>query len=122
MNKTLLLVDDEEAVLHSLVRLFRNQGYQLLTAVSGAEALRLLENNEVQVILSDQRMPEMTGVEMLTVVRERYPEIIRMVLSGYSDISAISDAVNKGNHLQISVQAVGQRSVAGKHPRCLRTL
>jgi diguanylate cyclase (GGDEF)-like protein/PAS domain S-box-containing protein len=97
MNKTLLLVDDEEAVLHSLVRLFRNQGYQLLTAVSGAEALRLLENNEVQVILSDQRMPEMTGVEMLTVVRERYPEIIRMVLSGYSDISAISDAVNKGN-------------------------
>jgi diguanylate cyclase (GGDEF)-like protein/PAS domain S-box-containing protein len=97
MNKTLLLVDDEEAVLHSLVRLFRNHGYQLLTAGSGAEALRLLENNEVQVILSDQRMPEMTGVEMLTVVRERYPEIIRMVLSGYSDISAISDAVNKGN-------------------------
>lgn len=97
MNKTLLLVDDEEAVLHSLVRLFRNHGYQLLTAGSGAEALRLLENNEVQVILSDQRMPGMTGVEMLTEVRERYPEIIRMVLSGYSDISAISDAVNKGN-------------------------
>jgi len=97
MNKTLLLVDDEEAILRSLVRLFRNQGYNILTAGSGAEALRLIEANEVHVILSDQRMPGMSGVEMLTMVRERYPEIIRMVLSGYSDISAISDAVNKGN-------------------------
>lgn len=97
MNNTLLLVDDEESILRSLVRLFHNRGYNILTASSGAEALRLLENNEVHVILSDQRMPGMTGVEMLMVVRERYPEIIRMVLSGYSDITAISDAVNKGN-------------------------
>ncbi|MBS4099517.1 MAG: EAL domain-containing protein [Sulfuricella sp.] len=97
MSQTLLLVDDEEAILRSLARLFRNQGYELLTATSAAEALHLLELNDVQVILSDQRMPVMTGVEMLSLVRERYPEIIRMILSGYSDITAISDAVNKGN-------------------------
>lgn len=97
MNKTLLLVDDEAFILQSLRRLFRSEGYALLTATSGEEALSLLAENDVQVILSDQRMPGMTGVEFLTRAREMYPDSVRMVLSGYADIEAITAAVNAGN-------------------------
>lgn len=97
MNRTLLMVDDEEGILHALIRLFRREGYNLLTAKSGEEALRLLANNEVQVILSDQRMPQMSGVELLSKVKELYPDSVRMVLSGYADITAITEAVNKGS-------------------------
>ncbi|OHC72748.1 MAG: hypothetical protein A3H93_16790 [Rhodocyclales bacterium RIFCSPLOWO2_02_FULL_63_24] len=97
MNRTLLLVDDEASILHALVRLFHSEGYNLLTANSGEEALRLLANNEVQVVLSDQRMPQMTGVELLAKVKDLYPDSVRMVLSGYAEITAVTDAVNKGN-------------------------
>lgn len=97
MNRTLLLVDDETSILHALVRLFHSEGYNLLTANSGEEALRLLANNEVQVVLSDQRMPQMTGVELLAKVKDIYPDSVRMVLSGYAEITAVTDAVNKGN-------------------------
>lgn len=97
MNKTLLLVDDEPSVLTALGRVFHEDGYRLLTAASGAEALRLLAENDVQVILSDQRMPGMTGVELLTKAATLYPNAVRMVLSGYADLQAITDAVNRGH-------------------------
>ena len=97
MNRTLLLVDDEESILSALTRLFRRDGYNLLTANSGAAALRLLAANDVQVILSDQRMPNMSGVELLTQAKELYPDSIRMVLSGYSDLTAVTDAINRGH-------------------------
>lgn len=97
MTKTLLLVDDEQSVLTALVRLFREDGYRVLTAGGGEEALRLLAENDVQVILSDQRMPGMTGVEMLTEAAARYPNTVRMVLSGYADLSAILSAINTGH-------------------------
>lgn len=97
MKRTLLIVDDEEAVLHSLIRMFRGEGYTLLTANSGEAALRLLAQNDVQVILADQRMPGMSGVELLFRAKELYPDTVRMVLSGYADIMVIADAVNRGN-------------------------
>ncbi|GAB2180588.1 hypothetical protein DLREEDagrD3_08110 [Denitratisoma sp. agr-D3] len=97
MNRTLLLVDDEPALLHSLLRLFRDEGYELLTAASGEEALQLLEQHSAQVLLSDQRMPGMSGVEFLTEAKRRYPDSVRMVLSGYADIETITDAINRGN-------------------------
>ena len=97
MDKTLLLVDDEPSLLRALERLLRADGYRLLTAGSGAQALALLAANDVQVILSDQRMPGMTGVELLTQARQAYPDSVRMVLSGYADLQAITDAVNHGH-------------------------
>jgi response regulator RpfG family c-di-GMP phosphodiesterase len=97
MKKTLLLVDDEQSVLTALFRLFREDGYEVLMAGSGAEALRLLAENDVQVILSDQRMPGMTGVEMLTEAAARHPNTVRMVLSGYADLAAIMAAINTGH-------------------------
>jgi diguanylate cyclase (GGDEF)-like protein/PAS domain S-box-containing protein len=93
---TLLLVDDEPNVLHSLRRLLRREGYRILTAGSGIEALELLALQPVQVIVSDQRMPGMSGVEFLSKVKELYPETVRMSLSGYSEISTVTDAINKG--------------------------
>jgi EAL domain-containing protein (putative c-di-GMP-specific phosphodiesterase class I)/CheY-like chemotaxis protein len=93
---TLLLVDDEPNVLNALRRLLRREGYRILTAGSGSEALELLALQPVQVIVSDQRMPGMSGVEFLSKVKELYPETVRMSLSGYSEISTVTDAINKG--------------------------
>lgn len=95
-ERTLLLLDDEDNVLRSLVRLFRRDGYRLLTASSVREAFDLLASNPVQVIVSDQRMPDMDGTEFLGRVRDLYPDTIRMVLSGYTDLATITDAINRG--------------------------
>lgn len=95
-ERTLLLLDDEENVLRSLVRLFRRDGYQILTASSTREAFDMLASNTAQVIVSDQRMPDMSGTEFLTRVRDLYPDTVRMVLSGYTDLATITDAINKG--------------------------
>ena len=95
-ERTLLLLDDEENVLRSLVRLFRRDGYHILTANSVAEAFDLLASNHAQVILSDQRMPDMSGTEFLTRVRDLYPDTVRLVLSGYTDLATITEAINLG--------------------------
>jgi response regulator RpfG family c-di-GMP phosphodiesterase len=95
-EKTVLFVDDEVQILNSLKRLLRREGYGMLTAESGAAALALLEKEPVQMVMSDQRMPEMTGVEFLKKVKELYPATVRVVLSGYADAGLIVDAINQG--------------------------
>jgi ActR/RegA family two-component response regulator len=95
-ERTLLLLDDEENMLRSLVRLFRRDGYKVLTAGTVREAFDLLASNTVQVIVSDQRMPDMSGTEFLAKVRELYPDTVRMVLSGYTDLATITEAINRG--------------------------
>jgi len=94
--RTLLLVDDEPNIASALQRILRRDGYRILTATSAAEGLELLALNAVQVIVSDQRMPEMNGTEFLGRVKEMYPDTIRMVLSGYTDLKSITDAINRG--------------------------
>ena len=96
MERTLLLVDDEQNILSALTRLFRREDYRILRANSGAQALELLETNSVGVIISDQRMPEMTGVELLSKVKELYPDVVRIMLSGYTDLKSVTDAINEG--------------------------
>lgn len=93
---TLLLVDDEPSILSSLRRLLRNENYRILTANSGSEGLQVLAENEVDVIVSDQRMPGMTGVEFLRTVRQLYPDTVRIVLSGFTELQTVTDAVNAG--------------------------
>ena len=95
-KRTLLLVDDEENVISSLRRLLRKDGYHIIVAHSGPEGLQRLAENEVDVILSDQRMPGMTGVEFLRRAKELYPETVRMSLSGYTELQSITDAINEG--------------------------
>ncbi|MBL0169079.1 MAG: response regulator [Propionivibrio sp.] len=95
-ERTLLLVDDEPDILNSLKRLLRRSGYRILTAGSAAEGLELLALNSVQVIVSDQRMPNMSGSEFLGRVKILYPDSMRIVLSGYTEVAALTDAINRG--------------------------
>ncbi len=96
-EKILLIVDDDPNILKALKRLLRKEEYTLLMAESGQQALSILSENAVNVIISDHRMPVMTGVEFLSKVKQSYPDIIRIVLSGYSDIGTITQAINEGN-------------------------
>lgn len=96
MEPALLLVDDEENILSALVRLLRRDGYRILRANGGAAGLALLEKEDVAVIISDQRMPEMSGVEFLSRVKELYPQTVRIALSGYTDLNSVTAAINNG--------------------------
>lgn len=91
-----LCVDDEQNILSSLRRLFRPVGYQILVAGSGAEGLQLLQEEAVDLVISDMRMPEMDGAQFLEIVRQRWPDTIRILLTGYADIASTVDAINKG--------------------------
>lgn len=93
---TLLLVDDDPNILSALSRLLRREGYRILTAGSGRQGLELLATHPVQIILSDQRMPEMAGTEFLRRVKELHPDTVRIVLSGYADLESVTQAVNEG--------------------------
>lgn len=93
--KNILYVDDEEDNLTVFYSTFRRE-YNILTAKSGKEAIEILREKEVHLIITDQRMPEMTGIEFLETVIPKYPDCIRMILTGFSDIEAIIQAINKG--------------------------
>jgi EAL domain-containing protein (putative c-di-GMP-specific phosphodiesterase class I)/CheY-like chemotaxis protein len=95
-GQTLLLVDDEPNILNSLSRLLRREGYTILTATSPLDAFELLAQQPVHVILSDQRMPEMSGTEFFSRVRQLYPDTIRIVLTGYTDLDSVTGAINRG--------------------------
>lgn len=94
--RTLLLVDDEPNVLASLKRLFRRDGHIIYTANSGAEGLEVLAQQKIDVIMSDQRMAGMTGVEFLRAAKIKYPETIRIILSGYAELQYVTEAINEG--------------------------
>lgn len=96
-QRTLLLVDDEPNVISSLKRLMRRDGYIILSASNGNEALELLKRNQVDVIVSDQRMPGMTGVELLRRAKSLCPDTVRIVLSGYAELQSVTDAINDGS-------------------------
>lgn len=91
-----LCVDDEPNILSSLRRLLRANGYQVLTADSGAAGLKVLAGETVDVIISDMRMPEMNGAQFLASARASWPDTMRLLLTGYSEIQAIQDAINGG--------------------------
>ena len=92
---TILYVDDEENNLISFKATFRLK-YKIFTAIGGEEALKILEENTVHIIITDQRMPNMTGTEFLEKVLHKYRDPIRILLTGYTDMSALVEAVNKG--------------------------
>jgi response regulator RpfG family c-di-GMP phosphodiesterase len=94
---TLLLVDDEANILASLKRLFRPQGYTVLTAESGPAALALMATEPVDLVISDMRMPQMSGAEFLEQVAARWPDVVRILLTGYADLTSTVDAINKGH-------------------------
>jgi diguanylate cyclase (GGDEF)-like protein len=94
--QTMLVVDDDVNVLAALHRLFRRDNYRVLTAATPAEGFELLALYHVQVILCDQRMPAMSGIEFLSKVKEMYPDTMRIILSGYTGVDTVLDSINRG--------------------------
>ncbi|SFW88491.1 response regulator [Chitinophaga sancti] len=91
----ILYIDDEIHNLNAFKASFRRL-YTIFTASSAEEAVKVLEKEEIHIIISDQRMPKMTGIEFFESILDRYPEPIRILLTGYADINAVIDAINKG--------------------------
>jgi signal transduction histidine kinase len=92
----LLVVDDEPDLVHSVMDLLRFD-YRVLGATRAAEGLRILEREQVHIVMSDQRMPEMTGVDFLMRLRDSHPEVVRLLFTAYADIKAVIDAINQGS-------------------------
>lgn len=95
MTYKVLIVDDEPANLRLLERLFSRE-YQCLTASNGTDAIRLLEQHDVAIIITDQRMPQMTGIELLKQTAPLRPHMVRILLTGYTDVEALVEAINSG--------------------------
>lgn len=92
---SVLYVDDEEHNLMSFKATFRIK-YKVYTAISGEEAIKIMDSEPIDIIITDQRMPNMTGVEFLESILDRHPDPMRILLTGYADLNAVIDAVNKG--------------------------
>ncbi|MFZ6876499.1 EAL domain-containing protein [Undibacterium sp. Di27W] len=103
-DRTLLIVDDDDNVLSALKRVLRKENCVILTAKSGKAGLELMALYQIDVIITDQKMPEMTGIEFLCIVKQRYPDVVRIVLSGEADIETIIEAINRGNIYQFMVK------------------
>jgi response regulator RpfG family c-di-GMP phosphodiesterase len=95
----LLVVDDEQDVCDSVHDLLRRE-FRVLKATSAQEGCRLMQEEEVHIIMSDQRMPQMTGVELLAKLKARYPQAVRMLFTGYADLNSIIAAINQGHIYQ----------------------
>jgi len=95
----LLIVDDEPHVCDSVHDLLRRE-LRVLKANSAAEGFRIMQEEEVHIVMSDQRMPQISGVELLTKVKARYPHAIRMLFTGYADLESIIAAINQGHVYQ----------------------
>lgn len=96
MKNQILIVDDEPNVLSALKRLFIDEPYEVLTAGSASMGLELLDSDRFKVVISDERMPGMGGAEFLSIVRERRPDVARILLTGYASLDATMKAVNDG--------------------------
>ncbi|KAA3653004.1 MAG: response regulator [Proteobacteria bacterium] len=90
------MVDDEQNILSALRRLLRSEGYRIFTANSGAEGIEILKKDAVDVVISDQRMPGMAGVDFLRAAKDIQPDCVRIVLSGYTELQAVTSAINDG--------------------------
>ncbi|RFC40359.1 MAG: Response regulator c-di-GMP phosphodiesterase, RpfG family, contains REC and HD-GYP domain [Candidatus Nitrotoga sp. CP45] len=99
-SATLLCVDDEQNILSALRRLFRHDGYRVLTTTSGDAGIKLLENEQVDLVISDMRMPEMNGARFLEIVSSRWPDTLRILLTGHADITSTIEAINQGKILR----------------------
>lgn len=95
LNHNLLVIDDEVEITKSLFRQFRRK-YNVHVANSAEDALPILEKQDIQVVLSDQRMPGMTGITFFSAIKDKYPDALKLILTGYSDIEAVIGAINEG--------------------------
>ena len=95
-QRCILFVDDDEKILKSLQRGCLDEPFKAYYATSGKEALKILEHQEIHILVTDMRMPEISGIELLRIVKEKYPRIVRLVLSGYTQVGTLLTAINQG--------------------------
>jgi response regulator RpfG family c-di-GMP phosphodiesterase len=96
IKRPILVVDDEPEMLFSLRNLLRPE-FEVYTAGSGSEGIRILQEHVIHLVMTDQRMPEMTGVELLNRIKSEHPSAMRLIFTGHADIKAVIDAINQGN-------------------------
>ena len=99
-RNVVLFVDDEQHILNAIRRATIDESFDTVFAGSGATALQALEQQEISVIVTDMRMPVMDGLTLLKIVREKYPSIVRIVLSGYTQLSQVLSSINQGEIFQ----------------------
>ncbi|GAG03116.1 unnamed protein product, partial [marine sediment metagenome] len=114
-QRTVLFVDDEKNILNALKRVLLDEPYETIFAESAKEALEMLRAEQVHVILSDMRMPGMSGLELLKIVKKEHPYIIRLLFSAYTDIHTLMAAINQGQILRFITKPWG-------HDEELRTI
>jgi DNA-binding NtrC family response regulator len=95
-EENLLIVDDEANVISALKRVFVDDPYRIYSANSALEGMDIIKNNRIKVIISDEKMPEITGAEFLSTVRRDYPNIVRIMLTGHASLEAAMKAINQG--------------------------
>ena len=120
MKHNVLFVDDESHILNALKRLLRKEDYNYYSADSAREGLLILEKNPIQLVISDQRMPEMSGIEFLQKVKLKYPDTLRVILSGYAEVGAIIDAINKGEIYRFISKPWNEEELKVKIRQCLK--
>lgn len=96
VKDTLLIVDDEQSILHAMKRLLRNEHFKLLTANNAEQAMMIVENEKISVLITDNLMPGKTGLDLVEYVKSVSPDTIRIIMSGHSDMDAVLTAINKG--------------------------
>lgn len=96
IKRPILIVDDEPEMLYSLKNLLRRE-FDVHTASSGEEGMRILQEHEIHLVMTDQRMPQMTGVELLHRMKTEFPGAMRLIFTGYADIKTVIDAINQGH-------------------------
>ena len=118
-DKVVLCVDDEPHILNALQRLLRKEDFQVVTARDVEEGLAVLASRPVQLVISDQRMPGMTGVEFLQKVKELFPDAVRVILSGYADVGVIVDSINKGEIYRFLTKPWNDEELKSSIRQCL---
>ena len=93
----IIIVDDEINILNSLKRLLNDENYELITTTSGNSALAIMDAKPVSVVISDQKMPQMSGVELMEAIAEKHPDTVRILLSSYTEIDIVLEAINQGS-------------------------
>ncbi len=96
LTRRVLVVDDEVNICNALRRSLRKEGYEILVANEPAQGLEILKTEKVDLVLSDHLMPNMTGLEFLTIVRDRHPDTVRILLTGHADMETAIKAINDG--------------------------
>lgn len=111
MELKVLVVDDQPLILDVISRILSREPYDVLSAASAEEALKIMENKTIDVVISDERMPGMQGSEFLAIVRKRYPDAVRIILTGHASVASAIPAINKGEIYRLLTKPVSSHEL-----------